>query len=133
MKPILVLDQTMAIDKEKWVLVNELTDYLDFCKDTIYTWLVEKDMPALRAGKLWKFKVLWSNNDLLTAELPARKQQQKPERKNEFCDVACSRFCRSKTLIQEARRKAMASVDAVAIGLYWNAGIFVRDRLKTAA
>lgn len=47
----------MAIDKEKWVLVNELTDYLDFCKDTIYTWLAEKDMPALRAGKIWKFKV----------------------------------------------------------------------------
>ena len=42
-------------------------------------------------------------------------------------------FVAVKTLIQEARRKAMTSVDAVAIGLYWNAGIFVRDRLKTAA
>ncbi|MEI3038401.1 MAG: excisionase family DNA-binding protein [Victivallales bacterium] len=47
----------MAIDKEKWVSVNELADYLGFCKDTIYTWLAEKDMPALRAGKLWKFKI----------------------------------------------------------------------------
>ncbi len=42
----------MAIDKEKWVSVNELADYLGFCKDTIYIWLAEKDMPTLRAGKL---------------------------------------------------------------------------------
>lgn len=48
----LVQDKTMAIDKEKWVSVNELADYLGFCKDTIYIWLAEKDMPTLRAGKL---------------------------------------------------------------------------------
>ncbi|MEI3038400.1 MAG: PDDEXK nuclease domain-containing protein [Victivallales bacterium] len=42
-------------------------------------------------------------------------------------------FAAVKTLIQEARRKAMASVDAVTIDLYWNTGIFVRDRLKSAA
>lgn len=47
----------MAIDKEKWVSVSELANYLGFCKDTIYTWLAERDMPALRAGKLWKFKI----------------------------------------------------------------------------
>ncbi len=42
-------------------------------------------------------------------------------------------FAAVKTLIQEARRKAMVSVDAVTIELYWNTGIFVRDRLKSAA
>lgn len=47
----------MAIDKEKWVSVNELADYLGFCKDTIYTWLADKDMPALRAGRQWKLKI----------------------------------------------------------------------------
>ncbi len=42
-------------------------------------------------------------------------------------------FAAVKTLIKEARRKAMVSVDAVTIELYWNTGIFVRDRLKSAA
>lgn len=47
----------MADDNERWVSVSELAEHFGFCKDTIYTWLANKNMPALRAGKLWKFKI----------------------------------------------------------------------------
>lgn len=42
-------------------------------------------------------------------------------------------FAAVKKLIQEARCKAMASVDSVTIDLYWNTGVFVREKLKSSA
>lgn len=47
----------MTAEQEKWVSVSELADYLGVCKDTIYTWLSDKNMPAIKAGRLWKFKI----------------------------------------------------------------------------
>ncbi len=47
----------MAFDKERWVSVAELAEHLGICKDTIYTWRAEKNMPAVKAGRLWKFKI----------------------------------------------------------------------------
>ncbi|MDD5697162.1 MAG: helix-turn-helix domain-containing protein [Victivallaceae bacterium] len=47
----------MPIEKERWVSVSEIAEHLGVCKDTIYTWLAEKQMPAHKVGRLWKFKI----------------------------------------------------------------------------
>ena len=42
---------------EHWVSADAIAEHLGVTKDSIYTWIAKKDMPAHRAGRLWKFKV----------------------------------------------------------------------------
>lgn len=70
----------MTTEKEKWVSVSELADYLGVCKDTIYTWLSDKNMPAIKAGRLWKFKISVVENWLANggaSSAAAEKEQSK--------------------------------------------------------
>ena len=41
---------------DKWLSVDEIGLYLGVKRDTIYKWISEKNMPAHRIGRLWKFK-----------------------------------------------------------------------------
>lgn len=34
-----------------------IAEHLGVTKDTIYTWIAKKAMPAHRVGRLWKFQV----------------------------------------------------------------------------
>lgn len=43
--------------KDRWLSVEEITDYLGVKRDTIYKWLSRKKMPAHKLGKLWKFRI----------------------------------------------------------------------------
>jgi len=42
---------------EKWVSLDEVAKYLGVSKDTIYRWITNKQMPAHKTGRLWKFKI----------------------------------------------------------------------------
>ena len=42
--------------EHRWLSVEELAAYLGVSKDTVYTWISEKDLPALKVGRLWKAK-----------------------------------------------------------------------------
>jgi len=42
---------------EKWSSVEETAKYLGVSKDTIYRWIVRKQMPATKIGRQWKFKL----------------------------------------------------------------------------
>ncbi len=46
------MDQT-----EKWSSLVEIAEHLGVSKDTIYRWIDNKQMPAHKIGKLWKFKI----------------------------------------------------------------------------
>jgi excisionase family DNA binding protein len=35
---------------------EEVASHLGVTKDTIYAWIAEKDMPAHKVGRLWKFQ-----------------------------------------------------------------------------
>lgn len=35
---------------------DDIAAHLGVTKDTIYTWIAEKDMPAHKLGRLWKFQ-----------------------------------------------------------------------------
>ena len=41
---------------DRWLSVDEISEYLGVSKDTVYTWISAKGMPAHRVGRLWKFK-----------------------------------------------------------------------------
>ncbi len=43
---------------ERWLSVEEISQYLGVSKDTIYTWRNKKSMPAHRLGRFWKFKAI---------------------------------------------------------------------------
>ena len=41
---------------DRWLSVDEIASYLGIKRDTVYTWIADKKMPAQRMGRLWKFK-----------------------------------------------------------------------------
>ena len=43
--------------EDRWLSVDEIGGYLGSKWDTVYKWISEKNMPAYRIGRLWKFKV----------------------------------------------------------------------------
>ena len=42
--------------KDRWLSVEEIAEYLGVSKDTVYSWINKKEMPAHRIGRPWKFK-----------------------------------------------------------------------------
>ena len=42
---------------EPWVSADVIAEHLGVTKDSIYSWIANKSMPAHRVGRLWKFKV----------------------------------------------------------------------------
>ena len=42
---------------EPWLSADDIAAHLGVTKDTIYTWIADKDMPAHKIGRLWKFKL----------------------------------------------------------------------------
>lgn len=41
---------------ERWLSVEEISQYLGVKRDTIYKWLENRRMPAHKVGRLWKFQ-----------------------------------------------------------------------------
>ncbi len=41
---------------DRWLSVEEISEYLGVSKDTVYAWRSKKGMPAHRIGRFWKFK-----------------------------------------------------------------------------
>lgn len=41
---------------DRWLSVEEIAEHLGVSKDTVYTWISKKNMPAHRVGRLWKFQ-----------------------------------------------------------------------------
>ena len=45
----------IAMD-DRWFSVDEIAAHLGIKRDTVYNWIAEKQMPAHRMGRLWKFR-----------------------------------------------------------------------------
>ena len=41
---------------DPWLSADDTAAHLDVTKDTVYTWMAEKHMPAHKIGRLWKFQ-----------------------------------------------------------------------------
>jgi excisionase family DNA binding protein len=42
---------------ERWVSMRDITEYLGINRDTVLTWIAKRGMPAVKVGRLWKFKI----------------------------------------------------------------------------
>ena len=42
--------------EDRWFSVDDIGTYLGIKRDTVYKWIAEKQMPAHRIGRLWKFR-----------------------------------------------------------------------------
>ena len=42
---------------DRWIGINELSEYLGVSTDTIRNWIKKTNIPAHKIGKLWKFKL----------------------------------------------------------------------------
>lgn len=41
---------------EAWLFIESIAEHLGVSKDTVYTWVAKKSMPAHKVGRLWKFQ-----------------------------------------------------------------------------
>lgn len=41
---------------EPWLSADDIAAHLGVTKDTVYSWIVDKRMPAHKVGRLWKFQ-----------------------------------------------------------------------------
>lgn len=41
---------------EPWLSADVIAAYLGVTKETVYTWIAERSMPAHKVGRLWKFQ-----------------------------------------------------------------------------
>lgn len=41
---------------DPWLSADDIADYLGVTADTIYACIADKDMPAHKVGRLWKFQ-----------------------------------------------------------------------------
>jgi len=41
---------------ERWLSVVEIAAYLGIKQDTVYKWIKRRELPAHKAGRLWRFR-----------------------------------------------------------------------------
>ena len=42
---------------EKWVDTKAVAEYLNINRQTVFVWIAQKTLPAVRVGKSWRFKL----------------------------------------------------------------------------
>jgi excisionase family DNA binding protein len=42
---------------DPWISVAQVAEYIGVSQEIIYRWIKERNMPAHRIGKFWKFRV----------------------------------------------------------------------------
>jgi len=73
-----VAKQGVIMGADRWLSVGEIAEHLGVSRDTVYTWVNERGMPAHKVGKLWKFQIKevdqWIRSDRSKESNSDRKQ-----------------------------------------------------------
>ncbi|MBT7822416.1 MAG: helix-turn-helix domain-containing protein [Candidatus Marinimicrobia bacterium] len=59
---------------DRWLSVDDIAAYLGIKRETLYKWLAEKDIPAHKVGRLWKFRKEEIDQWVRTGEADSRKK-----------------------------------------------------------
>lgn len=46
-----------SVTTEPWVTLQEVAKHLQIAEDTVHRWIAKKDLPAAKAGRVWRFKL----------------------------------------------------------------------------
>ena len=46
----------LQASEDRWLSVDEIAAHLGIKRETVYPWITQKNMPAHKVGRLWKFK-----------------------------------------------------------------------------
>lgn len=46
----------MVVENERWFSMDEIAEYLGVSRDSILNWINDKNFPAHKIGRLWRFK-----------------------------------------------------------------------------
>ena len=60
---------------DRWLSVDDIAAYLGIKRETLYKWLAEKNMPAHKVGRLWKFRKEEIDEWVRTGEADNRKKK----------------------------------------------------------
>ena len=59
-------------ESQRWYSLSEISKHLGVSQDTARRWIRDKNMPAHKVGRLWKFKVLeiddWVRNQKISSK-----------------------------------------------------------------
>ena len=47
----------MDSNVERWYSMEEICEHLGVSRDTVLIWIKKREMPAVKMGRLWKFKI----------------------------------------------------------------------------
>ena len=61
--------------EDRWLSVDEIAAHLGIKRETVYPWITQKNMPAHKVGRLWKFKKDEVDDWVRTGEA-GRKEQE---------------------------------------------------------
>ena len=61
---------------DRWLSVDDIATYLGIKRETLYKWLAEKNMPAHKVGRLWKFRKDEIDEWVRTGEADSRKNRE---------------------------------------------------------
>jgi excisionase family DNA binding protein len=73
-----------SLMEDRWLSVDEIAAYLGIKRDTVYKWIAEKQMPAHRMGRFWKFRKEEVNEWVKSGGASDNEQAQKSESRNGF-------------------------------------------------
>jgi len=59
---------------DRWLSVDDIAASLGIKRETLYKWLAEKDIPAHKVGRLWKFRKDEVDEWVRTGEADSRKK-----------------------------------------------------------
>lgn len=45
------------MEPEPWITAEQVARHLGVAKDTVYRWREQRNLPAHRVGRLWKFQI----------------------------------------------------------------------------
>jgi excisionase family DNA binding protein len=61
---------------ERWLSIQEVGEYLQVKRDTLYKWISRRGFPGHKAGRLWRFRLEEVDEWVRTGRDPKGTEQQ---------------------------------------------------------
>ena len=63
---------------EPWMSADNIAAHLGVTTDTVYSWIADKELPAHKVGRLWKFQASEVDEWVRTGGAASRQEKKPP-------------------------------------------------------